>query len=571
MVRFELDVNLNAISGGENLAEITYSLIEWAETQGRLPDLVASAQRANPGNQELAEFHAWFFNPAQEPRPAARNNLLSVTQTIAGKVRKRANEKQWRRIQKLLLSLLIVGGTIFIMLNPGNPIGALQHFLLTPTPLPPMAGDYNVAVAPFGYRDEHLALHPSAIGADLAEQLTIQLKESIDWPVHYQIQVREPTHLPMVTGGNEEELAESAAAIAGKHQADLLIYGAFYVHEGQTYIELHFHIARQKLSFSEEYAGSYGLGSPLVHAGDIQKNPVVNKELRDAILVRAAATARFVVGLGYFVLGRYEEASNEFELALTRWSDSDAPPDAQMAAQLELFLGSSFGHLHRFAAAATHFTKALEWKPDFARAKLGQAQVEFLQARGKCQPNDADIDGIQRALAGYQAALSMTSPPLADIPLKIKLFEGAAYLCLGSAENPSHLPLAQERFNAVIDAFVSSRNPRLQYLAAEATEDLGMLHLMQYEATKDSDERAAALKALEQAVSWGREADKKAATLSLMALTHLQDGACDSAFASLQDADALLREFATHNPDADLTEKRTFYADVRSQWEQKCE
>ena len=53
MVRFELDRHLAHIAGGQNFTEIVFNLVEWAEQQERVDDLVDGAQRFNPTNRSL--------------------------------------------------------------------------------------------------------------------------------------------------------------------------------------------------------------------------------------------------------------------------------------------------------------------------------------------------------------------------------------------------------------------------------------------------------------------------------------------------------------------------------------
>lgn len=52
----EMDERLNLIVGATNLTETIFSLIMWAESRGRLEELVEAAYRANPGNPELSVF-----------------------------------------------------------------------------------------------------------------------------------------------------------------------------------------------------------------------------------------------------------------------------------------------------------------------------------------------------------------------------------------------------------------------------------------------------------------------------------------------------------------------------------
>jgi hypothetical protein len=56
MVRVELDQNLEAIAGGENLGVVVFNLIEWAQRTGNLTRLFQGALNAAPGNAVLQTF-----------------------------------------------------------------------------------------------------------------------------------------------------------------------------------------------------------------------------------------------------------------------------------------------------------------------------------------------------------------------------------------------------------------------------------------------------------------------------------------------------------------------------------
>lgn len=55
MLSTELDVKLNQIVGGSNDAAVVFALIEWAQRQGRLDDLLDGALRSAAGNKKLQE------------------------------------------------------------------------------------------------------------------------------------------------------------------------------------------------------------------------------------------------------------------------------------------------------------------------------------------------------------------------------------------------------------------------------------------------------------------------------------------------------------------------------------
>jgi formylglycine-generating enzyme required for sulfatase activity len=53
MLSFQLNKNLEAIAGGNNLEEITFNLIKLAESQGWIEELVHAAHKSNSGNPKL--------------------------------------------------------------------------------------------------------------------------------------------------------------------------------------------------------------------------------------------------------------------------------------------------------------------------------------------------------------------------------------------------------------------------------------------------------------------------------------------------------------------------------------
>lgn len=58
MVEFELEENLEAIAGGDNLKDIVFKLLtRWAIPQGKTYRLILAAYESNPDNPELKEFY----------------------------------------------------------------------------------------------------------------------------------------------------------------------------------------------------------------------------------------------------------------------------------------------------------------------------------------------------------------------------------------------------------------------------------------------------------------------------------------------------------------------------------
>src|SRR5438552_3638483 len=62
MVRTGLGENLAAIAGETDLSATVLRLITWAESRGRVKELVDEAMRVNPGNPELKVLAAQLLN-----------------------------------------------------------------------------------------------------------------------------------------------------------------------------------------------------------------------------------------------------------------------------------------------------------------------------------------------------------------------------------------------------------------------------------------------------------------------------------------------------------------------------
>ncbi|NEQ85994.1 MAG: hypothetical protein F6K26_39675 [Moorea sp. SIO2I5] len=55
MLSFELDKNLDAISGGADLEEVVFELIQRSEAENWIKDLIYGARESNSGNQSLQD------------------------------------------------------------------------------------------------------------------------------------------------------------------------------------------------------------------------------------------------------------------------------------------------------------------------------------------------------------------------------------------------------------------------------------------------------------------------------------------------------------------------------------
>jgi hypothetical protein len=62
MVKYKLKQRLNQIAFGNTYSALVFRLIDWAESQGKLDDLIKGAYESNPNNVKLKEFYDRYCN-----------------------------------------------------------------------------------------------------------------------------------------------------------------------------------------------------------------------------------------------------------------------------------------------------------------------------------------------------------------------------------------------------------------------------------------------------------------------------------------------------------------------------
>jgi hypothetical protein len=86
MVDDELNHNLDAIAGGNNLQEVVYNLIGTAKSQGWLKDLIRAASNSNPGNSDLQVIAEEFLSNTSEKLPVSPPNASGGQSTQQQKI-----------------------------------------------------------------------------------------------------------------------------------------------------------------------------------------------------------------------------------------------------------------------------------------------------------------------------------------------------------------------------------------------------------------------------------------------------------------------------------------------------
>jgi tetratricopeptide (TPR) repeat protein len=188
MVRVRLDENLNAIASGDDLSQMVFKLITWAETNGRLVDLVNGAHAANPGNPELG---AWVRGPwqallreAPQHPPAPTGDPNTQPAPPPGWV------VWWRQLKPELKVLIIVA----LIAAVGSILAALLPALVSPTPATPTA----VAAAP----TEALTATPTPTAQPTATPTNTPAAGATASPIPMPTVVRTPLRVGMAAFAN---------------------------------------------------------------------------------------------------------------------------------------------------------------------------------------------------------------------------------------------------------------------------------------------------------------------------------------------------------------------------------
>ncbi len=353
-------------------------------------------------------------------------------------------------------------------------IWGLQPFIHT-TPAPTlMTGDFNIAIADFGTLDNQgrplNSADAHALAQSIYDQLHIEL-QSIE-KSGFDIQLRPPGQIGRLTGSTPAQRAATAAATAGRIRADVIVYGTLQTGAPGEFVP-EFFVSENKLQGAEEFVGDYQLGSAIQLVGDISRNPVARKDLRDQLLGRTGSLAEFVVALGYSALEQWQPAFDNFRTAEAGvgWPERDGKE------VLYLFLGNAAVKLGNLDSAKKFYDRALSINPEYSRARIGVAEVLLQRSRGTCEAGSADAGGLTKSLAMFETARSArVQPLLADIATKIAYGEGRAYLCLSQALAADHWADAERSLRQVVDAF-DKGNPRVRTMAAESHAGIGFLSL----------------------------------------------------------------------------------------------
>ncbi|MGH2614252.1 MAG: effector-associated domain EAD1-containing protein, partial [Thermomicrobiales bacterium] len=115
LARFHLNEDFEEIAGGGNLRQMAFSLVEWAASHGRLPDLVAGALAENPGNPALQAFNEEIWTRALAGDPTVLAQPGELTDVSTDDARRRSFGTPV--IAGLLIAIVVIAGVAWYVLG----------------------------------------------------------------------------------------------------------------------------------------------------------------------------------------------------------------------------------------------------------------------------------------------------------------------------------------------------------------------------------------------------------------------------------------------------------------------
>ncbi|MDP9388505.1 MAG: hypothetical protein M3Q48_11500, partial [Actinomycetota bacterium] len=353
-------------------------------------------------------------------------------------------------------------------------VGATRALMAPSADRAVMRGNFNIAVAEFAAvgRGGRPEASPDALALALAVHGRLRDELSAISREGFELELRPPAETGMLEGATPARRAAAAAELARRIRADVIVYGTLELGDRSRF-RPEFFVSEAKLSGAEELFGQYQLGSLVEAPGNITLNPVVQRDVRDEVLGRTRALAEFILGLSYLAVSQPQPALDHFEAARNApgWDDRDGKE------VLFLLLGTAAAKVGDLDRARLAYERSLAIEPEYARARLGQADLVFQRSRGDCRAETVDPGGLRHSREMFEGALTArVRPALSDVSVKAAFGRGRVHLCLSQAGLSDHWMDAERDFEHVVDAYMRG-NQRVRELAAESYANLGLVHL----------------------------------------------------------------------------------------------
>jgi tetratricopeptide (TPR) repeat protein len=352
-----------------------------------------------------------------------------------------------------------------------------------------MTGEFNVAVAQFGQVGADGEVQSSEDSQRLSQWLFERLEveyESLSPELVVQVwhdSLDLGVTIGIVPGSTPQARAESAAELAQKINADMVIYGNLAVHEEPARFAPEFYVA--ELPEAEEIVGHHELGAPVSVQIPIDRLGT-RLQVNQKLTARAKALSLFTIGLAWEVAGNPAKALEFFRQVeqIEDWKDNEGKEIVYLFIGREaLFLWLDGEEREQEALSA--FEKALALNSNYARAYVGLGnfygqKAERLLDEMRSEPADQAIamefdQFITEAIGKYRRALE-TEPDSAEAQVQIKahLALGGAYRAKGNA---SIIRTEYDAADSLLDTAIDETQTALSLIQEQDYRNLGQAYL----------------------------------------------------------------------------------------------
>jgi tetratricopeptide (TPR) repeat protein len=345
----------------------------------------------------------------------------------------------------------------------------------------------------------------SDLGFRIAQQFSTRLKTDVRAggifrTVNIGVQIRGPDDkLPLPIGKTPADLEAGAQELGEKINAHIVIYGSIENDViGTPVITPKFFISQDAFGDAQEILGENELGGPFRLTGKTTSGADLigeNKNLRS----RVEVLSLLLKGLTAFVGEDFPLSLNYFGQAQSSnlWEDTRGKEVVYMlAGNTSARLANYYVLQGQLAEADSaimkteeYYKKALDSRPDYARAYLGLGNVEYYYATRPAisSGNISDIDthALEKVDNFLQSAINAKSQPsTADIKEKVAFNKAQAELIsFQLTRDHAYLDKAIENYFIIVNAF-DHGNVRLRELAAHAHSGLGLIYRIQKKPTE---------------------------------------------------------------------------------------
>jgi hypothetical protein len=359
--------------------------------------------------------------------------------------------------------------------------GAVWALFLRPTGPPVMGGDFNIAIAEFVVVDENNQPVTGEDGMEVAGFIHERLSNSFSELdlASVQVQIYGPETTGKLSGSSSEKQAETAALLADKINAHLVIYGTINLSD-RTTLTPEFYVNYQGFEQALEITGQHALGSPMFITIPFNTNQIQFVE-NPALSARINALSTITIGLAYLSIDNPDKALEFFSGAEKEegWLDNAGKEIVYLLiGNANAIQASMMKDDNYLDPAYQAYSRALQVNPDYARAMLGQAGILYLEALGDPQAlslNAVDLDKLQASEIAFQQALQNGSaPPTANVETKMHFGLGQIYFVRAQLEGGDWLERSRQEF-LLVTADYESGNQLVVLQTSHAYARLGLI------------------------------------------------------------------------------------------------